>query len=136
MKIEKESFRFYRAASKRLADSETRSLTDELASQEVDHLNKLKDLLNEENINEIVDADDALLERIIKTSNIQKGASALDILNIALEREINTKENYERFLALSPMDEQISKTFEELKEMEEKHIEIITERINRLKKTN
>jgi rubrerythrin len=136
MKIEKESFRFYKGATKRLEDDETRLLTDELAKQEIDHLNRLKNLLHEESVNETLDADDTLVESIIKTSNIQKGASALDVLNVALDREINTKENYERFLALSPMDVQIAKTFKELKEMEEKHIEIINERINRLKKSN
>ena len=136
MKIEKESYRFYRTASKKLEDNETRSLTGELAKQELDHLNKLKNLLNEENVNEILDDDDTSLGSIITTSKIQQGAGALDILNIALEREINTKENYERFLTLSPIDEQIAKTFKDLKEMEEKHVEIITEKINHLKKSN
>ena len=141
IKIEKESFRFYKNASKNIEDNETKLLTDDLADQEIEHLNKLQRLLNEDRVttselNETVETYDILSESIIKTSSIKKGTGAIDILTIALEREKNTKENYERFLKLTPMNDQIAGTFKELREMEEKHIQIISEKINSIKKKN
>ena len=141
IKIEKESFRFYRNASKKIEDNETKSLTDDLADQEIEHLNKLQILLNEDivtaaELNETVETDDILSESIVKTSAIKKGAGSIDILGIALEREKNTKQNYERFLNLTPMNEQIADAFKELREMEEKHVQIIAEKINSIKKNN
>ena len=141
IKIEKESFRFYRNASKKIEDNETKSLTDDLADQEIEHLNKLQILLNEDivttaELNETVETDDILSESIVKTSAIKKGAGSIDILAIALKREKNTKENYERFLKLTPMNEQIADAFKELREMEEKHVQIIAEKINSIKKNN
>jgi rubrerythrin len=140
IKIEKESFQFYTNAAKRVADRDTRSLTAELASQELDHLNKLKSLNKERKMTEgdlqrEWNVDDTFVENIIVTRDIQKGAGSQEILQIALEREKKTKENYEMFLTLSPMNEKVKNAFRELKEMEEDHMEMITERIKRLIKT-
>ena len=138
VRIERESFGFYRKASKFLGGSEVGLLTDELAQEEVDHMNQLKGLLDEERIsvedlNETIDIDTSMFTRIISTPEIPPLATPLDILHIALRREKDTLSNYEMLLTLTAFNEDIIATLVKLKQMEEVHVRRISERIEKMK---
>jgi len=138
MRIERESYQFYRKASRFLEGNELAVLTDELAQQEVDHVNQLKGLLEdksitEEDLNYLVDIDTSLFIQIIATREIPAQATPIEILWIALEREKDTLKNYEMLLTITAINMGIIKTLNFLKGMEETHVKRITERIEKIK---
>jgi rubrerythrin len=58
-------------------------------------------------------------------------ANTLEILHIALKREIKTREMYNKFLNLSKIDETLREMFRRLKEQEQGHVK----KIKRILKT-
>jgi rubrerythrin len=74
-----------------------------------------------------------MLTQIVHTGEITEDTSPIEVLNIALEREINTKNNYEMFLELVKMDETLIDAFEMLRNKEQEHIRIIKRKMNELK---
>jgi len=138
VRIEQESYQFYRKASKILEGNEIKLLTDELAELKVEHVNQLKGLLNEETITledltYMLNIDTSLFDRIIQTHEIPAQATTLDILSIALEREKNTQKNYEMLLTITALNVKIIRTFSLLKGIEEKHVKKIAERIKKMR---
>jgi len=138
IKIERESLLFYEDAVKILQDDTLSALTKDLAKQEQEHIDRLKGLLQEEEggkeyLKNRIKVDRSSLDRIVQTKEITEDSSPLSILETALEREINTKKNYEMFLGIAHLNESVVSQFEILKNMEATHAEIITNRINDLK---
>jgi rubrerythrin len=137
IKIEKESYDFYESSRKVLKEDELISLVTLLLRQEEEHLKSLKALLKDSQkksyFKALINVDSSKLTQIVHTVEITEDTSPIDILNIALEREINTKNNYEMFLGLVKMEENLINTFEMLREKEEEHIRIIKRKINELK---
>jgi len=138
MRIERESYGFYRRASKFLGGSELGSLTDDLAKEEVEHVNQLKSLLDEEiitaeDLNYTVDIDTSMFTQIISTQEIPPLATSSDILHIALGREKDTLSTYDMLLTLTAFNEDVIATLQTLKQMEEMHVKRISERIKKMK---
>jgi rubrerythrin len=138
MRIERESYGFYRKASKFLEGSGLEGLTRTLAEEEVGHLNQLRSLIEQERIAQEdladqVDIDTSLFTRIISTQDIPSMATARDVLYIALEREKDTRANYEMLLGIAAFNEEIRSTLRMLKKMEEEHMRMLRERIDALK---
>ncbi len=138
MRIERESYQFYRKASRFLEGNELAVLTDELAQQEVEHVYQLKGLLEdksitEEDLNYLVDIDTSIFIQIIAIREIPAQATPFEILSIALEREKNTLKNYEMLLTITALNIEIIKTLNILKGMEEIHVKKITKRIKEMK---
>lgn len=137
--IEKESLQFYKEASEKFkSDESLRSLTDELAEQELGHIEHLKGLLKNKEITvdrhvHTVNVDRAFRKRIVPTRTIPEDATPHQVLEIALRREVDTRETYAMFLDLTRLDARVMETFTRLKEMEQTHIEIISERVRNLK---
>ncbi|KPJ87054.1 MAG: hypothetical protein AMS17_09695 [Spirochaetes bacterium DG_61] len=136
IKIEKESYDFYENSRKVLKDDELKSLVTLLMRQEEEHLKSLKALLidsqKKSSFKALINVDSSKLTQIIQTEEITEDTNPIDILNIALEREINTKNNYDMFLDLVKMDDNLMDTFEMLRDKEEEHIRIIKRKINEL----
>jgi rubrerythrin len=137
IKIEKESYDFYVNSRDVLRDDELKSLVTLLMRQEEEHLKSLKALLKDSQkksfFKALINVDSSKLTQIILTGEITEDTSPIDILNIALEREINTKNNYEMFLELVKMDETLIDAFEMLRNKEEEHIRLIKRKIDELK---
>ena len=136
IKIEKESYDFYENSRKVLKDDELKSLVTLLMRQEEEHLKSLKALLidsqKKSSFKALINVDSSKLTQIIQSEEITEDTNPIDILNIALEREINTKNNYDMFLDLVKMDDNLMDTFEMLRDKEEEHIRIIKRKINEL----
>ena len=137
IKIEKESFEFYNKAYDKVDDPDVKDLTAQLAGEEVDHQNRLRKLIDEKTVSADIlfkemEVDTTLMDRIVETSVIPEDAGALDVLNVALEREKNTEQTYAMLQTLSQITDDIVKVFENLRLQEVGHANKIQARINKL----
>ncbi len=137
IQIEKESNAFYENAKNFVKEEDPKKLLTQLASEEIDHQNRLLALLNEKSLqpaelNKTHKLSRDLLDRIVQTAEIKENSSTLEILKIALERENNTKEYYAMLLTLSNIDENIVDIFSDLQAQEEGHARKIKQRMGKL----
>ncbi len=135
--IENESFVFYTNAAKLIEDADIKVLLVKLSSEEVDHQNRLKGLIDEAKISpefllKEMEIDTTIMDRIVETSMIHGDASALDVLNVALEREKNTEQTYAMLMTLTQISDDIVEVFEDLRLQEQGHVNKIQARINRI----
>ena len=136
---EQESFQFYRKASKFLEGNELKLLIDELADQEREHIKGLKGLLNDETLPAedlipLVDIDTSIFDRIIQTLNIPVQVTPLDIINLALEREVNTLKSFKLLVTIPALNQKITQAFSELIELEQGQVQRIKERIGKFRR--
>jgi len=137
-KVEKESYQFYKSAADILNDPGTVELAGKLSLEEEKHYNYLGDLLSGEKASpkelgrkvhlDKVDPED----QMVSTSDISGNATALDILNIALEREKNTEQLYGMLLSMTDLSESMTKVFEDLKKFEHNHVDQVSAMIDRI----
>lgn len=137
IKIERESFEFYNRAYEHVQDPDVKDLTVQLAGEEVDHQNRLRDLIDEEKVDpellmEEMEIDTKIMDRIVETSIIPADASSLKVLAIALERENNTEQTYAMLSTLSNITDDIVKVFEDLRKQEQGHATKIELRIKKI----
>jgi len=137
IKIERESFEFYNRAYEHVTDKDVKDLTLQLAGEEVDHQNRLRQLIDEEIISsetllKEMEVDTTYMDRIVETSTIPVDASAIDVLNIALERENNTERTYAMLMTLSHIGDDVVKVFEELRLQEQGHANKIIARMKKI----
>jgi rubrerythrin len=138
IRVEQESYQFYRRASRLLAGNELRALVDELSEQEVCRISELKGYIKDdtevdENLSRLLTVDTALFDRIIASDDIPPKATPADILQIALERESISRKNYEMLHALAKITDDIRSTFRSIVEREDANVKRIRERIDRAK---
>jgi rubrerythrin len=131
VKIEEESFSFYKTASQNIKDKAAMHTVGELAEDEIGHINWLKTLLNEEKVSaeELagkVELNRENLEGIIVQGEIKPNASSVEILHIALEREFDTRDMYHKLQTLSNMNEDLRSLFSKLKDKEQGHADRIS----------
>ena len=135
--IENESFVFYTNAAKLIENTDIKALLVKLSSEEVDHQNRLKGLIDETKISpefllKEMEIDTTIMDRIVETSMIHGDASALDVLNVALEREKNTEQTYAMLMTLTQISEDVVEVFEDLRLQEQGHVNKIQARINKI----
>lgn len=140
IQIEKESFAFYTKVSEIAKDDEVKDLIKLLASEEVDHQNPLKGLIDEQKISakeldKELEIDERLMDRIIQTEEITAKSTSMDVLNVAFEREKNTMETYAMLSTLSNIEGDILDIFEDLRLQEKGHMNKIQYRIDLLNKS-
>jgi rubrerythrin len=138
IRMEQESYQFYRRASRILAGNALKELVDELSEHEVCHIGELKGYIKDETevdekLSRLLTVDTTLFDRIIASEDIPPKATPLDILLIALERESMSRKNYEMLHGLSKITDDIRATFRSIMEREDAHVGMIRERIDRLK---
>jgi rubrerythrin len=135
VKVEEESFYFYRKAAHEIVERDAQATVEMLAGEEVKHINWLKGLMEEkrvspEELERRVNLKTDDLEKMVHNEEIGSHSDTLKILHIALKREIKTREMYNKFLSLSKMDETLREMFRRLKEKEQGHVK----KINRILK--
>jgi len=123
--IESESHKFYTAAAAKVTDPDTKTLAAELSEEETGHYNHLRDLISKERVtsselDKMVTKID-LSDRMVKTDEIDFSSDPIDILEIALEREINTERLYTTYLTFTNLPTDVIKVFEDLKNQERGH---------------
>jgi rubrerythrin len=136
IRVEQESYQFYRKASRMLAGNELKSLVDELSEHEVCHISELKGYIKDdtevdENLSRLLTVDTALFDRIIVSADIPTRATPAEILRIALERESISRQNYEMLHGLAKLTDDIRSTFRSIMEREDEHVKMLRERIGR-----
>lgn len=125
-KIEAESQKFYSNAASVLKDKDIVKLTGELAAEEIKHFNHLRDLLNETKLSAteldtFIGHKIDLHDRIVKTSEITEDSDPIDVLEIALDREIGTENLYKMYLTLTDLPDNFIKVFDDLRLQEVGH---------------
>ncbi len=125
-KIEQESYLFYTSAANQVIDPETSALCRTLAEEEVKHYNRLKALLNEaaiprEEFDARLSLDVDLHARKVNTHEVFADASPARALEIAYERETNTRDLYRMFLSFTDLNETVIDVFNQLQAQEDGH---------------
>lgn len=133
-RIEQESHDFYKAAEPRVAEGPLRELVRELAAAEVEHFDRLRRLLEErrlrpEELGTAVALESPSLERLVPVRPLPESGSAREILSVALERERNTRNLYQRLLALTNLSAELSGILEYLVAQETGHARRIQQRL-------
>jgi rubrerythrin len=138
IRVAQESYQFYRRASRMLAGSDLKDLIDELSEREVCHINELKvyikdDTEVDEKLSRLLTVDTTLFDRIISFEEIPSKATPVDILQMAVDREIASRRNYEMLYGHPKITDDIRATFRSIMEREAEQVEMIQERIEHLK---
>jgi rubrerythrin len=125
-RVEQESYAFYDQASRLVTDEDVKPLLRDLALEEIRHFNNLRDLLEEERVDETAMAarvaiEVDLFERFVKTHEITAASTREGVLRIALERERNTEAMYSMLLSFTNLDDRIVGVFENLRLQEVGH---------------
>lgn len=135
--IEEESHNFYTEASKRLQSGDLKTLADELAEAEVDHLNRLRRLLKlasitKEDLDARVSLQTSEYNEIISTTQIADDATARDILSSALARETATANTYKMLVSMTNLNAEVVELFSYLSKQETGHVTTIKNKLERL----
>lgn len=135
--IEEESYNFYTEAKNRLADPSLKTLAEELASAEVDHLNRLRKLLDlasvaEDELERRVPLDTSEYQRVVAGKRIEDDSTARDILQLALARETATANTYKMLVSMTNLGSEIVDLFSYLAAQETGHVKTIENKLNRL----
>lgn len=128
IRIEEESFRFYRSAGTILVDEHVLEVVHMLADEEMKHVNWLRNLFQKPEVSssemeEVVTIGDEPLESMIHTDQINAAVSKHEILNRALEREKKTRDLYDSMYEMATMSAPVRDTFRVLREQEQEHIQ-------------
>jgi len=138
VRIQQDSFLFYRKAAKILEGNELKPLTDELADFKASHLKRLKELLGEyaletQGSDYMVDVDTTLVDEILDSGEIPAQATPRDVLLLSLSREDKTRRIFEMVLSLSSLDDKAQRTFGTLRQEEEAQVVALRERITHVR---
>jgi hypothetical protein len=82
----------------------------------------------------LVDIDTSIFDRIIQTLNIPVQATPLNIINLSLEREVNTLKGFKLLVNIPALNKKIKKAFSALIELEQVQLTRIEERIEKLRR--
>ncbi len=138
-KIETESYRFYRKMAAILEEPATVEFAEKLSMEEEKHYNQLAGLLTGEEIApEQLETRVALegvddLDGVVPNREIPEDSTALEILNITLERERRTEQLYGMLLVFTDLNAVMVKVFEDLKGFEKSHVARVSAMIERLR---
>jgi rubrerythrin len=136
-RIEQESNAYYARAEGKVSDQALIDLLRELAAAEIEHFNRLRKLVNEKQLtqNELrrnVSLNVESLDMLVPVDEIPDDPSARDILSTALRREQNTRNLYQRLLAMTNLSPDLADTFEYLVNQETAHADLITLKLRKL----
>ena len=134
VRIQQDSFLFYRKAARILEGNTMKPVTDELADFKADQLKRLKDLLGQyavadENIDFMVDVDTDLFDDILNNGNIPAQATPRDVLLLSLNREDRTAMTYNMILGLPHLENRAEQVYGMLFEDEKKTIDTLRKKI-------
>lgn len=133
VRIQQDSFLFYRKAARILEGNEMKPVIDGLADFKVDQLKQLKDLLSEytlasEDIDFMFDVDTDLFDDILDNGDIPAQATPRDVLVLSLKREDRTAKTYDMIMNLPLLEERAGQLYRLLLEDEKEKISALRER--------
>lgn len=136
-RVEQESYSFYKEAETRVANRDVHPLLRELQDAEIDHLNKLKGLLDEKKMSkeELDTKLDLTIDpevMIVSLDPMPDNPTPVTVLQTALQREKKTEALYRQLLAFTNLSEDITSVFTYLVNQEKGHVTIIENRLKRL----
>ena len=116
IRIQQDSFLFYRKAARILEGNKMKPVTDELADFKADHLKRLKDLLSEytldeDNFNSMIVVNTDLFDEILDNGNIPAQATPRDVLVLSLNREDKTARTYDMILGFPQLEERAGRVY-------------------------
>ncbi len=132
IKIEHESMLFYREAAPRASGGDVRTLLEELAAEEVKHENRLSGLLNDLADGDAEGFDHTSMNKLIRNDEIPADADQEAVLNIALEREENTRDFYIQVATMTNLDVDVVDVFDMLYKQESGHVTRISNMLKKL----
>lgn len=126
-KIELESYSFYKECAFMMKDEEVKALAEGLAEEEIDHYNRLNKLLDgiavgEEELKKRIKIEKIHYETLVVTRTVPAEPTPLQFLEIALEREEETKDVYTGLAIITDLTGEVVLVFEQLMNQEEGHI--------------
>jgi rubrerythrin len=127
IRIEEESFRFYRSAGTILVDEHALEVVHMLADEEMKHVNWLRDLVQKPEVSssemdEVIIIGNESLESMIHTNQVNAAVSKHEILNRALEREKKTRDLYDSMYEMATMSVPVRDMFRILRDQEQEHV--------------
>ena len=133
--IEQESYKFYKEAAANIKDNEQKNLLEELAEEELSHFNRINNLLDNTKLtvnemNSKVQIKKSDFDLLISTKKIPANSTALKILEIARQREINTENIYRTLISITNLSVDVINTFTDLVNQEKGHATRITRLID------
>jgi len=132
IKIEHESMLFYREAAPKASGHDVRTLLGELAAEEVKHENRLSGLLNDLEDGDAEGFDHTSMNKLIRNDEIPADADQEAVLNIALEREENTRDFYIQVATMTNLDANVVDVFDMLCKQEAGHVTRISNMLKKL----
>ncbi len=134
VRVQQESFLFYRRAAKILEGNDVKTITDELADGKALQLKRLKEALirytlNVDNEDYMVDVDTTFFDAILENGDVPAQATPRDVLLLSFDRENKTVKAYEMILELPLVEKQILRVFNTLKKMEQEYMNHIQMKI-------
>ena len=133
--IELESYNFYSKAKEIVIDKEVKELLTQLANDETNHYNQLRNLrqkgsLSKSELSQKISLEKDALTKFVNTGKIEKDFTGTEVLKIALEREINTEQIYAMFITFTQIAVNVLEVFELLRNQERGHINKIENKLN------
>ena len=132
VKIENESESFYRDAVEKVKEESVKTLLKELEAEEVKHAARLTDILASAEDIEAEGFEHENVNKLIQNKEIPFNISEQDLLNIALEREKNTRDFYSQVLTITNLDSDIDALFQMLYNQERGHFARISKLLEKL----
>jgi len=132
IKIEHESRLFYQKAAETITDESVRPLLQELEEEEIKHETRLAGILDSVKEGNASGFNRETLDQLIQNRVIAQDATALEVLQTALEREKHTRDFYGRVATLTNLAADVVELFDMLFEQETGHVTRISKKIERL----
>ena len=121
VRIENESKLFYEDTTKRIVDKDVKALVTELRDEEVKHESRLLNISIEKEEIEVLDFNSDEIKTLITNSKINENATPKEVLEVALNREKNTRDFYQQISTLTNIDADVIDIFQMLFEQESGH---------------
>jgi rubrerythrin len=134
VRIQQDSFLFYRKAVKMLVGNQLELITAELADFKALQLRQLKELLSEctlgvEDCDHMVEIDTTLIDEILDNGEIPAQATPREVLLLCLSRENKTQKTYRMVLDLPSLHRRVQEAFNVLSEDEQDRIGLLRRNI-------
>jgi hypothetical protein len=138
IRIQQDSFLFYRRASKMLVGNRLESITADMADFKALQLKQLKELLSEctlgvDDCDVMVEIDTTLIDEILENGEIPAQATPRDVLLLSLSREDKTQKTYSIVLAIPALHRRVQETFTVLSGAEQERIGLIRTHIEKIR---
>lgn len=136
VRVQQDSFIFYRKAGRKLEGNQLKRFTDLLADHTADRLAALKNLLSECFLEgEDLSAMEAVVDTtpfddLLQNVAIPLYATPIDLLRISYEREQCMKRTYDMILQLPLPSKRVSRVFNNLRSTAENHLKDIQKQLS------